>query len=53
LAFWPATRKSQHSASSQPPPSAYPVIAATVGFGIAATELNADCSPTARSTMSV
>ena len=40
ISGWPrravlaATRKSAHSASSRPPPSAKPVIAAIVGFGI-------------------
>jgi hypothetical protein len=35
--FSPSTRKSAHSASSSPPPRAYPVTAATTGFGIRAT----------------
>ncbi len=34
-------RWSQHSASSSPPPSAYPVTAATVGLGMAATASSA------------
>ena len=47
ISGWPsfasaaATRQSQARASSQPPPRAYPVIAATTGFGIRATESNA------------
>ncbi len=40
----PATRKSAHSASSRPPPRAYPVIAATTGLPILATAVNAACS---------
>ena len=47
ISGWPsfasaaATRQSQARASSQPPPRAYPVIAATTGFGIRATASNA------------
>src|SRR5262249_51081567 len=40
----PATRKSAHSASSRPPPSAYPVTAATTGLPILATAVNVACS---------
>ncbi len=40
------TRKSAQSASSRPPPSAYPVIAAITGFGIRATALKASWMPT-------
>src|SRR6266581_660446 len=40
----PTTRKSAHSASSRPPPSAYPVTAATTGLPILATAVKAACS---------
>ena len=50
-ALSPATRRSQHSASSQPPPRAYPVTAAIVGLGIRATAVKADCRATERSTI--
>ena len=46
------TRKSQASASSQPPPNAYPVTAATVGLRIWATAVIELCRGTERSTMS-
>ena len=52
LAFSPTTRKSQARASSQPPPNAYPVTAATVGFWMRATEVMELCSAADRSTMS-
>ena len=45
LAFSPSTRKSAHRASSRPPPSAYPVIAAMTGLGIRATALKAFWMP--------
>ena len=44
LAFSPATRKSAQSASSSPPPSAKPVIAATTGLPMAATARKLACS---------
>ena len=51
LALSPATRRSQHRASSQPPPSAKPVTAAMTGLGMRATAVNADCSAAERSTI--
>ena len=44
LAFSPATRKSAQSASSSPPPSATPVIAATTGLPMPATARKLACS---------
>ena len=41
LASAAATRQSQASASSQPPPSAYPATAATTGLGMRAIASNA------------
>jgi len=43
LALSPSTRKSAQSASSSPPPSAYPVTAATTGLGMSATAVNDAC----------
>ena len=58
ISGWPnsavsdATIMSHASASSQPPPSAYPVTAATTGFGIRATAVTADCTEPPIRTMS-
>nr|WP_293768326.1 hypothetical protein [Sporichthya sp.] len=52
-AFSAHTRKSAHSASSHPPPNAYPVIAAMTGLGMSATALKQACKRTERFAMSV
>ena len=58
ISGWPSlasaetTRQSQASAISQPPPRAYPAIAATTGFGMRPTEPNARVSAPARADMS-
>ena len=57
LTLSPATRQSAARASVNPLPSAYPVIAATVGFGIAPSASTASrptcAAPTASSAVSV
>lgn len=45
----PATRISQHNASSRPPPSATPSMAAMVGIGKAAHEVKVVRSPVTKS----
>ena len=58
ISGWPrvassaTTRQSQASASSQPPPRAYPVTEATTGLGIRATASKAAESGPARSAIS-
>ncbi|CAM5728216.1 hypothetical protein SALBM311S_07318 [Streptomyces alboniger] len=51
LASSAAIRKSAQSASSQPPPRAYPVTAATTGLGMRATAVNASCRSRERRTI--